>query len=140
MSRRTQRERIALPWERPGRPWRAASGGRGGKVILGALLACVAAWALVRETNERARIRDTEVAIAQVRGAIDQFRVDMGRCPASNSELMHPPNAQKQYLDELPLDGWGRPLQVRCPGTFGDEPDVISAGPSGSLLTDDNIQ
>jgi hypothetical protein len=31
-------------------------------------------------------------------------------------------------------------LHVRCPGYFEDEADVISAGPSGSLLEDDNIQ
>jgi hypothetical protein len=29
---------------------------------------------------------------------------------------------------------------MRCPGYFEEEAEVISAGPSGSLLKDDNIQ
>lgn len=140
VARRTHTERIALPWERHGRPWRGAGGGSGLRVALVGLVAFAAAWGLFRHTAEQIRVRDTEVAISQMRAAIDRFRLDVGRCPASTSELIHPPLAQKHYLDAVPLDGWGRPLSMRCPGAFGDDPDVVSAGPSGSLLKDDNIQ
>jgi len=85
-------------------------------------------------------MRNTRVAIAQVKQAINRFRTDVGRCPSSNTELLHPPLSQKHYLDNLPTDGWERPLHIRCPGHFEDQADVISAGPSGSLLEDDNIQ
>jgi type II secretory pathway pseudopilin PulG len=105
-------------------------------LLFGALLVT----GFVRYTEHRVRMRNTRVAIAQVKQAVDRFRTDVGRCPSSNAELLHPPLSQKHYLDTLPFDGWGRPLHVRCPGYFEDEADVISAGPSGSLLEDDNIQ
>jgi hypothetical protein len=64
----------------------------------------------------------------------------MGRCPRSTFELVHPPKTGAHYLDAVPTDGWGRPLHIRCPGY--DKRDValiVSAGPSGSLLADDNL-
>ena len=99
-----------------------------------------AAIAFAGYAQRRVRIRNTSVAIGQVKLAIDRFRADVGRCPSSETELLHPPLAQKHYLDAMPTDGWGRPLHIRCPGHYDDEADVISAGPSGSLLKDDNIQ
>ena len=55
-------------------------------------------------------------------------------------ELVHPPKAGAHYLNELPVDGWGRPLYVRCPGsTSHDVAEVISAGPSGSFMQDDHV-
>lgn len=93
-----------------------------------------------RYARHRVRVRNTEAAIEQVEQAIDRFRADVGRCPSSEAELLHPPLPQKHYLDTMPQDGWGRPFSIHCPGFFGAEADVISAGPSGSLLRDDNIQ
>ena len=104
------------------------------------VLILVGTAGFIRYTQHRIRVRNTEVAIAQLKQAIDRFRADVGRCPSSNAELLHPPRAQKHYLDSMPKDGWGRLLAVRCPGYFGEEAEVISAGPSGSLLQDDNIQ
>jgi len=94
----------------------------------------------MRHAQHRIRVRDTRIAIAQVKQAIDRFRTDVGRCPKSDAELLHPPVSQKHYVESMPRDGWGRPLSIRCPGYFEDEAEVISAGPSGSLLKDDNIQ
>jgi len=93
-----------------------------------------------RYAKHRVQMRNTHVAIAQVKQAIDRFRTEVGRCPNSTTELLHPPLSQKHYLESMPSDGWGRPLHIQCPGHFQDEADVISAGPSGSLLEDDNIQ
>lgn len=135
-----KRERVALPWERPQRPWR--------RLLRAAHIRSLLAWALlaglafgVYEYALRTRLeRDTTVAIAQTQQAIAQFRMDTGRCPDSASELVHPPISHKRYLRAVPRDAWNRPLRIQCPGYFEDEADVISAGPSGSLLTDDNIQ
>ena len=138
--RRRQRERISLPWERRGGRLRGAIGNTRWQAILVASVGVLLLTGLVRHAERRVRVRDTRVAIAQVKQAIDRFRADVGRCPGSNAELLHPPLPQKHYLDSLPLDGWDQSLHVRCPGYFDDEADVISAGPSGSLLEDDNIQ
>ena len=88
----------------------------------------------------RTRIRESRAAIAEVRRAIAAFRAELDRCPRSTVELVHPPKAGAQYLDELPRDGWGRELLVRCPGTMSPQSaDVVSAGESGSFSIDDNI-
>ena len=140
MARRQQKERISLPWEgRGGRWWGALSNPRW-QALLGLFLILVGAAGFIRYTQHRIRVRNTEVAIAQLKQAIDRFRADLGRCPSSKTELLHPPRSQKHYLDSMPKDGWGRPFAIRCPGYFEEEAEVISAGPSGSLLQDDNIQ
>lgn len=94
---------------------------------------------LVRYSQHRLKVRETEIAITQLKTAIERFRADVGRCPESDNELLHPPLAQTHYLDAIPKDGWNHPLSVRCPGYFRDEAEVTSAGPSGSLTKDDNI-
>lgn len=110
------------------------------QVVVATTLLVGLALAFARYAERRVRLRETNVAIAQIKQAIDRFRTDVGRCPSSETELLHPPLPQKHYLDSMPEDGWGRPLHIRCPGYFDEEADVISAGPSGSLLKDDNIQ
>ena len=56
------------------------------------------------------------------------------------TELVHPPVAEARYLHEVPKDGWGRKIMMRCPGFLdAKRPDVISAGHSGSFQVADNI-
>lgn len=107
--------------------------------LLGAL--CLSAlWATWAKARQRQRIRVTHAAIAEVQRAVSIFRAQVDRCPASTLELLHPPVPSARYLSELPADGWGTPLFVRCPGRRQHEgAEVVSAGPSGSLLVDDNI-
>ncbi len=140
MARRRQRERVSLPWERRGGRWRGILSNTRWQALLGLGLLIVLTIGFARYAQDRIRQRDTRVAIAQVKQAIDRFRADVGRCPSSDTELLHPPLSQKHYLDSMPKDGWGRALSTRCPGYFEEEAEVISAGPSGSLLKDDNIQ
>ena len=137
-SRRSKRS-IVLPWERSTnlfggvlavRQWRTIAFFG---LVLGSLLL------LWHSADVDARVRATRSAEGDVRRAVLEFRSDMGRCPHSTVELVHPPRTSTKYLSELPLDGWGRPLWVRCPAH--DDPDgvdVISAGPSGNFFLDDN--
>ncbi|MGB3052815.1 MAG: type II secretion system protein GspG [Polyangiales bacterium] len=140
MTRRQQRERVSLPWESRGGRWRNALSNTRWQALLGMLLLVVLSVGFTRYARRRVQVRDTRVAVAQVKQAIDQFRADVGRCPSSETELLHPPLSQKHYLDSMPKDGWGRSLTIRCPGYFEEQAEVISAGPSGSLSKDDNIQ
>lgn len=140
MARRRHRERVSLPWEGRGPRWRGLFSDTRWKAVAGLLVVAAFAMAFTRYARHRIRVRDTQVAIAQVKQAMARFRDDVGRCPKSETELLHPPLSQKHYLDSMPMDGWGRPLSIRCPGYFEDEAEVISAGPSGSFLKDDNIQ
>ncbi len=95
---------------------------------------------LGREARGYLRLRATRSAIARTRHAIDRFRIEIGRCPRSEVELVHPPRPLSLELREMPRDGWGRSLWIACPGRLDpDEPDVVSAGPSGDFLADDNV-
>jgi len=140
VARRRQGERVSLPWERRAGRWRGVLRNTRWQALLGLLMLVLLALGFARYARHRIRLRDTQVAIGQVKQAIDRFRADVGRCPSSDAELLHPPLSQKHYLDSMPKDGWGQPLAIRCPGYFGEDAEVISAGPSGSLLRDDNIQ
>ena len=131
---------MSLPWERRGGRLRGILRNTRWQALLALVALAVLTTGFTRYARHRVRVRDTQVAIAHVKQAIDRFRTDVWRCPRSDTELLHPPLSQKHYLDSIPKDGWGRPLSIRCQGYFEQEAEVISAGPSGSLVKDDNIQ
>ncbi len=138
--KRRKHQPILLPWEREhawlgelvsGRRWRTV-------LLLGVLASVVVVT--YKAADRRARVRNTRAAISEARRAVDSFVAELGRCPRSTVELVHPPKSGAHYLDAVPHDGWGRPLYIRCPGhDFRDSSEVVSAGPSGSFLSDDNV-
>lgn len=140
MARRLK-ERISQPWERRYSPWRRLQGRIRWTTVLGLVLGMTAAGGLYRYAAKQLEERDTQVAITKVKRAVARFRDDIGRCPRSTVELVHPPVAGARYIDSMPTDGWGRELWVQCPGHFDPEQaDVVSSGPSGSFLVDDNFK
>ena len=131
---------VLLPWEGR-RAWLAElrSGRRIGAVLLGLGAVGFVVWAFA-EADTRARIRTTRAAIGETRRAVIAFRSEIGRCPRSVVELVHPPKSGARYVEDTPIDGWSRELMIRCPGRLDPgAADVISAGPSGSFSVDDNI-
>lgn len=131
---------MLLPWERR-RAWLGGLGAaRRGKALLLLIALGAVTISVWRLADGRARTLATRTTIGEVQHAVAVFSAEMGRCPRSVSELLHPPRSGAAYLQEPPVDGWGRPLWVRCPGREGSmEADVISAGPSGSFFLDDNV-
>lgn len=135
-----QTSNVLLPWERHRavtaglfslRRWRAL----GSWCLLGVIL-----FAAFRVADARARVRVTRANIAEVGRAVAAFRAEMGRCPRNETELVHPPRGGARYLSEVPTDGWGRELYVRCPSPVDpSSAEVVSAGPSGSFSVDDNV-
>lgn len=142
MARRSKSQSaISLPWERR-TAWFSGLFAQGRwrlqLLIAAGLFVIYSVWNI---SDRNARTTVTRSAIAEVRHAVAQFQSDLGRCPRSTVELVHPPRTGVRYLAELPLDGWGKALWIRCPGHWdAEEVDVVSAGPSGSFLDDDNIQ
>jgi hypothetical protein len=141
MAPRTRRRReVLLPWERSHLRYAELLSSQRWKALLAAVLALGALVAMWRVAEYRERVRVTETAIAEVHRAIAAFRADVGRCPRSTIELVHPPRSGSRYLGKIPDDGWGNTLFIRCPSR--EDParaEVVSAGPSGSFLVDDNI-
>src|SRR5262245_33208114 len=139
--RRITASTLALPWERQGSRLREliASGRWRWAIVIAAVRAIGAS--IYASAAEREKVRRTREVIAEVRRALSQFREDVGRCPHTVRELVHPPRAGTRYLADEPVDGWGNPLWIRCPGRESpDGVDVVSAGPSGNFLVDDNVQ
>lgn len=141
MARRPRTSSLALPWERQGSRLRELIAGGQWRRVVAALVVAALGWGIWQSAEERERVRHTREVIAETRRALSQFREDMGRCPHTMRELVHPARAGVHYLHEEPVDGWDHPLWVRCPGRYDpDGVDVVSAGPSGSFLVDDNVQ
>ncbi|HEX7481442.1 MAG TPA: type II secretion system protein GspG [Polyangiales bacterium] len=138
--RRPKTNPILLPWEREN-AWlgELLSGRRWRTVLLSGLVLGVVVFAY-RSADGHARVRMTRAAIADADRAVAAFVAELGRCPRSTVELVHPPKTGAHYLDEVPVDGWGHPLLIRCPGQNPkDLAEAISAGPSGNFLDDDNV-
>lgn len=83
-----------------------------------------------------------KVAKAQIEAfgkALDNYRLDVGRYPASeeglNALLVKPVGANRwsgPYLQKaIPLDPWEKPYNYRLPGSAGREYDLISFGEDG---------
>jgi hypothetical protein len=92
--------------------------------------------------GRRADVRFTRAILGEVEGAAHAFVGDIGRCPHTAAELVHPPRSGVQYLSEPPVDAWGRAVHLRCvPRGESQSPEIeaTSAGVSGSFLDDDNI-
>jgi hypothetical protein len=141
MKKRALRHRsILLPWERKS-AWLGHIELRRYALLLLLSAAAIALLSFAyRAAEERARIRTTRAAIAEARRAVTAFVAELGRCPHSLVELLHPPKAGADYLTEVPLDGWGHRLYIRCPGHRPEDvAEVISAGPGGSFLTDEHV-
>ena len=135
------RRGIFLPWERRSAWFGQLFTRRRFGVVGGAAAGVAIVLGLWGAADERSRVRATRSAITTVKQGVAEFREDMGRCPRSTVELVHPPRTGVRYLASLPLDGWGHELYVRCPGVMNpDGVDVVSAGPSGDFFVDDNVQ
>jgi hypothetical protein len=136
---RKRSPRLPLPWERENSPFRTLFSGRRLfplVVVLGlASLLGGAYWF----GGRRADVRATRASLAEVSEAADAFVRDIGRCPRNLNELVHPPRSGVRYLGEMPTDAWGRSIHLACNGSAPPTIEVLSAGPNGSFLDDDNL-
>ncbi len=137
MARRRQREQtIFFPWERGGGFWRRTGLSRARPFAAGLLMAVLL---LVLGALERNHVgeRSTRATMLVVHRAIEVYRADNERkCPGSLEELK-----QKGYLAIDPVDAWGRPLRLTCPGKkTPDGYDLMSDGPDGEIGGLDRVE
>ncbi|MBW2459974.1 MAG: type II secretion system protein GspG [Deltaproteobacteria bacterium] len=128
MARRRREQTVFFPWERRGKllrfPWM-----RSKALFAGLAMALLLVLFGMRERSNIG-IRSTRATILVVREGIDAYRADHDtRCPASLALLN-----QEGYLAVDPVDAWGRPLQLTCPGRRNPKGyDLLSFGPSGDM-------
>jgi general secretion pathway protein G len=125
--RRIETHRVFFPWERR----RGAIGvlGRARTRLVVAALLVIAFVVIVRRREEKlASIRATRATIDLADRSIGSFRADHGgACPRELGELV-----AGGYARDVPLDAWGRPLRLACPGLRDPRGfDVYSDGPDG---------
>jgi len=127
MPRRRPESRVFFPWERK-RGTLGLLGRTRARIVIGVLIA-IAAIVLLRRREERlASIRATRATITTAGRAIASYRADHnGSCPRELSELV-----TGGYASDAPIDAWGRPLRLACPGRRDAQGfDLSSDGPDG---------
>jgi general secretion pathway protein G len=105
-------------------------------IILG-LIAALAAQRFFGKV-ESARRTSAKAQITELEGALDLFRLDVGRYPKAEEGLTalrtKPTGVENwdgPYLKkDLPMDPWGKAYIYKFPGEHGDF-DLISWGPDG---------
>lgn len=131
--------RLALPWEREKRPLRVFMSRQRFLPVIALAVVLALVFTAYYLGGRRADVQATRAMLAEVEGATRAFIADLGRCPEDASELVHPPKSGTQYLSQPPLDAWGNAPHLRCQPGEHAEIEVLSAGPSGSFLDDDNV-
>jgi len=137
MAKREVRERsVYLPWERRGSLLRRSGFDR---VRPFAIALATIAFMLLLGARDRRKmgIRSTRATLAVVRQGLDAFRADhQGACPGALGDL-----TRQGYLTMEPVDAWGRPLRLACPGRENAQGyDLSSDGPDGVPLGLDRIE
>jgi general secretion pathway protein G len=125
---------IFFPWERR----RSLFSGVGRAKPLAAALG-MAALLLLFGVRERTAsgVRSTRARIGVITKGVDAWRADHERaCPPSLAAL-----EEQGYLSAPPIDAWGRPLRLLCPG-FGNPRgyDLMSDGPDGAMGGLDRVE
>jgi len=98
---------------------------------------------------EGSQVRVAETQIKMLRGAVETFRLDMGRLPTAEEGLgvlftrpVDPRAAERwrgPYLDEaVPLDPWDTPYQYAIPGRDGQSFALFSLGADRAAGGDGN--
>jgi general secretion pathway protein G len=133
--RRTREQTIFFPWERGGGFWRR----RGARAKPIAAAAVMIALLLLLGARERrlTGIRSTRATLALVHAGVAAYRADHERrCPPSLATLK-----AEGYIAIDPVDAWGRPLRLTCPGRKDPEGyDLMSDGPDREIGGLDRVE
>lgn len=119
--------KVFFPWERR----RGVYGviGRARVRIVASVIAVVTVLAFMHSREERsAGIRSTRASITTMYRAVSAYRADhaMG-CPRELGELV-----AGGYARDVPVDAWGKPLRLTCPGRRDPRGfEIASDGPDG---------
>ena len=116
-------------------------------MIIGAIAAMVVPRLAGRSEEARRSIADADIK-GNISLALKMFEVDNSRYPTTDQSLKAlqekptapplPRNWKGPYLEQEPLDPWGKPYVYRYPGTHPPKDyDLFSLGPDGTESDDD---
>ena len=101
MARRKTSTGIALPWENRGTTIRRVLAGSRSRTVLAVVAIVGGVFVTYHRSEERRVARITRQTSVEVEQAVVRFREEIGRCPRSLDELLHPPRAGARYLRDL---------------------------------------
>ena len=119
--------KVFFPWERR----RGVFGviGRARVRIIGSIVIAITllGWMYLRE-EKSAGVRSTRASITTMYRAVSAYRADhSGGCPHELGELV-----AGGYSRDVPVDAWGHPLRLTCPGRRDPHGfEIASDGPDG---------
>jgi general secretion pathway protein G len=136
LRRRPETRRVFFPWERARGPLRVLGRARA-SVVVAVAAVLVLGWMIHEREEKLASIRATRASIGDAERAVSSYRADhSGACPRDLGELV-----AGGYASDVPIDAWGRPLRVTCPGLRDPKGfDVSSDGPDGVLGGLDRVE
>lgn len=136
MALRRSPSKVFFPWERRRGLYGMASRARIRLVVLVVVAASLMIWIRARE-ERAAAVRATRGAITVTYRAVSAYRADHGgACPRELGELV-----SGGYTQDVPLDAWGRPLRLTCPGRRDNASfEVSSDGPDGLPFGLDRVE
>ena len=115
--------------------------------IIGILAALVAPKLL--HAMPAAKEKATRAEISSIKTALGSFNLQFGRFPEKQEGLKalvdRPQSVDEKdwpeggYLDDIPLDGWGKEFAYVYPSEHGKEFDLISGGKDQKIGTEDDI-
>jgi general secretion pathway protein G len=125
--RRRAETNVYLPWERKRGIVGRLARTRARQVVVASIVIGVVLL-LRRREEHHASVRATRASLTTAHRALGAFRADhSGECPKQWGDLVAQGYARRQ-----PIDAWGRPLRMVCPGRRDPHGvDVLSDGPDG---------
>jgi len=125
MSRRERK--VFFPWERK-KGLLGFLGRARVRLVLAAVVVLVGiVWIRSREEHD-AGVRATRASIDSATQVVAAYRADhSGTCPKELGELV-----SGGYAHDIPVDAWGHPLRLTCPGRRDPQGfELSSDGPDG---------
>jgi general secretion pathway protein G len=125
--KRRSESKVFFPWERRRGVARVLGRARV-KLVLGAILLVVLVFFIRSREEKAAGVRATRATITTAQRAVAAYRADhSGVCPRELGEVV-----AGGYARDVPVDAWGRPLRLTCPGRRDARGfEVSSDGPDG---------
>jgi len=127
MKGRPYASKVFFPWERRRGVFGVLGRARVRVVAVALVLILFIIWIRGREERS-AGIRATRASITTMYRAVSAYRADhANQCPHELTELV-----AQGYSHDVPLDAWGRPLRLTCPGRKDPRGfEITSDGPDG---------
>ena len=101
-------------------------------VILGLLAGIVGPKIL--KFIKPAQSKTAKVQIASFEQALQHYYLENNATYPASLEALVP-----DYMEDIPLDPWGKPYVYRFPGTHNKDLDIESGGPDGVIGGEDDI-